>query len=260
MIKVKRPTISALIKCQNEETFLKECINSIKPFVNEIVLINNNSTDGSVKIANSLGVKVVNFEGFPGGNISLADYYNWCTAQTSGDYVIKWDADIVAFEFYNEATKHLNWNIEAVFYPLFDMYGDHKHTRKNITCGPEPYVFRRDIQHYNNHDGIERLPFWGERPAKVIRIDKSLGLHMNIKSSIRYALREIMKEYRKINSKMSLEDWANQYYDLNKEAEKIDLNILKDVVPYNGTYPKILNDYISNPKWLIEQGKRITVV
>jgi glycosyltransferase involved in cell wall biosynthesis len=70
--------ISALVKCHNEELFLRQCIESIRPLVDEIVVVDNNSTDSSREIAMQLGVKVVDFAGDPGGSIGLADYYNWC--------------------------------------------------------------------------------------------------------------------------------------------------------------------------------------
>jgi glycosyltransferase involved in cell wall biosynthesis len=258
-MKFRKPTLSALIKCHNEETFLRECIQSIQPFVDEIVLINNNSTDESASIASSFDIKIINFNGFPGGNISLADYYNWCTEQTSGDYVIKWDADMIAFENYGKLNKYLNGNIEAIFYPLCDLYGDHKHTTKAGVCGPEPYVFKRDIKHYNHHDGIERLPFWNNEKQNVAIVNEAMALHMNLKSTEKYVLREIMREYRKQRRSVSLEEWANKNYDLKKEINNMESTIIKNIKPYNGVYSRVLNTYLNKPKWkiLYENGRPI---
>ncbi len=51
--------VSVLILTHNEEKHIKECIESC-PFADEIVVIDDNSTDNTVALATSLGAKVVN--------------------------------------------------------------------------------------------------------------------------------------------------------------------------------------------------------
>ncbi len=252
MMKIKRTTVSAIIKCNNEETFLKECIISIIPFVDEVILIDNNSTDASVEIAKNLNVKVINFQSWPGGNVSLAQYYNWCSDQAKTDYIVKWDADMIAFENY-QIKDHLKRNPDALFYSLYDLYGDHKHTKFNIICGPEPYVFKKQFRHYNYHNGIERLPFWGENKNTIITyLTEVQGLHMNLKDTEKYVLREIMKEYRKQRRQQPLADWTKDNYDLKSEIQKMENQMLKSIVPYKHHYPKILDSYLSKPIWEIQ--------
>jgi glycosyltransferase involved in cell wall biosynthesis len=51
--------ITANIITLNEENNIKECINSLKEVCDEIIVVDSNSTDNTVAIAESLGAKVV---------------------------------------------------------------------------------------------------------------------------------------------------------------------------------------------------------
>jgi glycosyltransferase involved in cell wall biosynthesis len=52
-------TISVVIPCYNEEEGLKGVIPSIPESVDEVVVVDNNSTDGTAEVAASLGARVV---------------------------------------------------------------------------------------------------------------------------------------------------------------------------------------------------------
>jgi len=56
--------IITLITFKNEKHFIKTCINSVKPFSDEIITINDSSDDGSDEIATDLGAKVFNNNDF----------------------------------------------------------------------------------------------------------------------------------------------------------------------------------------------------
>lgn len=52
-------TISAIIPCYNEEEGIKKVLRDMPSFVDEVVVVDNNSTDNTGKVAKSLGAKVV---------------------------------------------------------------------------------------------------------------------------------------------------------------------------------------------------------
>jgi cellulose synthase/poly-beta-1,6-N-acetylglucosamine synthase-like glycosyltransferase len=54
----KVTTISACIIVKNEEKFLPQCLNSIKGFVDEIIVVDTGSTDKTVDIAGSHGARI----------------------------------------------------------------------------------------------------------------------------------------------------------------------------------------------------------
>ena len=52
-------TVSVLILTRNEEKHIRECIESCLPFADEIIVIDDGSTDQTVTIAENLGAKVI---------------------------------------------------------------------------------------------------------------------------------------------------------------------------------------------------------
>ncbi|MDR1942578.1 MAG: glycosyltransferase family 2 protein [Endomicrobium sp.] len=79
--------ISAYVLTKNEEKHIRECIESVK-WANEIVIVDDFSTDSTVEISQSMGCKVVQnkFEYF-------GKQRNFALTQCSNDWVICLDAD-----------------------------------------------------------------------------------------------------------------------------------------------------------------------
>ena len=65
--------ISLIIHTKNEEKNIKDCILSAKEVANEIIIIDQSSSDGTVEIAKSLGATVYSIpdKGF------VYDYFNF---------------------------------------------------------------------------------------------------------------------------------------------------------------------------------------
>jgi hypothetical protein len=113
--------ISLMMRARNEEQFLYASVKSIVDHVDEVVLIDNLSTDRTPEIiaalCNEYPGKVVSFSypfeirragretlelaSSPNGRASphlLANYYNWCLRCCTNPFVLKWDADMLATE------------------------------------------------------------------------------------------------------------------------------------------------------------------
>jgi len=271
-------SISAMIRCNNEDDFLKESIGSICNFADEIVFINNKCTDNSVEIAKQFKIKIVHFNYNIGGDVSLTDYTNWCAEQTKGDYILRWDADMIACDnFSNMIKDNLEKNTKVIWYPLLNFYGDHKHTVKNRKIRfSEPYFFHRKLKHTEHKFGHEL--FWHpneenkyitantdldfatsnaviqNKKFSIINLENPFALHFNIKSTMKYFLRKQMNFYMKKKLKnISLLEWSKIKFKQNwvEELNNTELNILNRVIYYNGSYPDVLNDYMKNPKYKI---------
>jgi len=110
-----KPGLSAMIRVRNEEQAIEPMLIDIIDLFDEIVLVDNASTDSTVTtIATTLAcmgqrarhVRVYSYpfqiarcgdEHFrtPADSVhSLVHYYNWCLSQCQYDYVWKWDADM----------------------------------------------------------------------------------------------------------------------------------------------------------------------
>ena len=54
------PTVSLCMIVKDEEDLLPRCLESVREYVDEIILVDTGSTDSSVEIAESFGAKVYN--------------------------------------------------------------------------------------------------------------------------------------------------------------------------------------------------------
>ena len=113
--KGKTRGISAMLRVKNEEKNIVDCLDSIVECFDEIVVIDNGSTDLTVMLVNDfknkhpLGQRV-NLHSYPfvvarcgaehqatdeNSLKNLAYYYNWCLSRCQYTLVCKWDADMV---------------------------------------------------------------------------------------------------------------------------------------------------------------------
>ncbi len=80
-------TLSMIVK--NEEKHIKECLESVKGIVDEIVVVDTGSTDNTIKIAKTFGAKIYNFEWIN----DFAAARNYALKKSSGDWILYLDAD-----------------------------------------------------------------------------------------------------------------------------------------------------------------------
>lgn len=118
-----RPTVSANYIVKNEEEYLPFSIRSIYDAVDEIIVVDNGSTDRTVEIA----------AGFPKVRLLHSDVQdfaalrNLAISHSSGDWLIKIDADEVFYEDFPEVLPRLleNPHVDAYtcwFYHLMKSY------------------------------------------------------------------------------------------------------------------------------------------
>jgi len=117
--------ISAMIRIRNEAEFLEPAVRSLAPLADEVVLIDNLSTDGTADAIRRLKSR------FPGKIVAYryehdvarvgsetwklatepvgarsprlcSNYYNWCLERCNGPYVLKWDGDMIAVESFRQ--------------------------------------------------------------------------------------------------------------------------------------------------------------
>lgn len=74
---------------KNEEKYLRDCFVSVKDAVDEIILVDTGSTDGTIKIAEEFGAKIYSF---PWVN-DFSAARNFALGKSTGDWVLYLDAD-----------------------------------------------------------------------------------------------------------------------------------------------------------------------
>ena len=116
--------ISVMMRVKNEVEFLAASVLSIIEYVDEIILIDNQSTDGSTVLIQELARRFPaklrvysyplevartgyeNLEGYLQNPLSphlLANYYNWCLSKCTHPFVMKWDGDMIATDAFYSA-------------------------------------------------------------------------------------------------------------------------------------------------------------
>jgi (heptosyl)LPS beta-1,4-glucosyltransferase len=96
-IMIKKPLISAVINVKNEAEALNKCLRSIKNLVDEIIVIDMDSTDGSQEIAKNAGAKVFFYR--PMKFVEPAR--NFALSKATGKWILLLDPD----EFLNKTLK-----------------------------------------------------------------------------------------------------------------------------------------------------------
>ena len=98
-------TLALCMIVKNEEEMLGGCLESIKDWVDEMIVVDTGSTDNTKQIAIDHGAKVFDFEWIN----DFAAARNFSKAQTNCDYVVALDADEQAmFDKSVAAVKALN--------------------------------------------------------------------------------------------------------------------------------------------------------
>jgi glycosyltransferase involved in cell wall biosynthesis len=107
--------VSAMLRVKNEESKIYHCLKSIYDVFDEIVLVDNGSTDRTLQIVREFKttagkdekIKIFFYPfkiarcgdehyGTPEDSVhNLAYYYNWALSKCSRRYVCKWDGDMV---------------------------------------------------------------------------------------------------------------------------------------------------------------------
>src|SRR4051812_31939921 len=98
-----RPPMSVTIITLNEEENLPHAIRSVS-WAEEVIVVDSGSTDGTVKVAQELGAKVI-FNSWPG----YGQQKNFAQNQTTHDWVLNIDADeVVSQELAQEIQECLS--------------------------------------------------------------------------------------------------------------------------------------------------------
>jgi glycosyltransferase involved in cell wall biosynthesis/cytochrome c-type biogenesis protein CcmH/NrfG len=112
--KFKRPTISACMIVKNEEKMLARCFESIKDYVDEIVVVDTGSTDSTVEIAESYGANVY----YHSWEDNFSKHRNQSIDYAGSDWILIIDADEELMPGSGEEIKRavrVDDNVDSIF-------------------------------------------------------------------------------------------------------------------------------------------------
>jgi len=179
---MKKSKISVVINTYNEEKNLARCLESIKDFCDEVVVVDMYSTDNTVEIARKYGAKIYNHEhtGF------VEPARNFALRQTQSDWILLIDADEEAPKLLLSELKSIAKKNEIDYVNL---------PRKNIIFGkwikhsrwwPDYNVrfFKKGKVEWN--DKIHSIPITYGKGREIPAEEKFAIIHHNFQTISQY--------------------------------------------------------------------------
>lgn len=119
---MKNNSISLCMIVKNEETCLGRCLDSVKDYVDEIIIVDTGSTDRTVEIAKSYGARIYHH---PWEN-DFSKHRNQSLSYATGDWILQMDADE---EMFAEDGRRIRETVETdsadyYFLRFFDLKKD----------------------------------------------------------------------------------------------------------------------------------------
>lgn len=100
---------------KNEEKSIGHCLRSIKPLVDEMIVVDTGSTDGTKDIAKVFGAKVYDFE----WSDSFSDARNFSLSKASGKWILVLDADeAISSSDFDKLKKLVRTSTRTVAYSI----------------------------------------------------------------------------------------------------------------------------------------------
>lgn len=134
--------ISVVILAKNEETRIEDCIESVRFWAGEIIVVDDESTDNTVRIAESLGAKVLTKKMEIEGR-----HRNWAYAKANNQWVLSLDADERLTEGLKkeiESTVASNPGENAFTIPRKNFIGDYWMRWGGMYPSAQLKLFRKD--------------------------------------------------------------------------------------------------------------------
>jgi glycosyltransferase involved in cell wall biosynthesis len=290
MNKIKK---SAVINCFNEELYIDIAIQSIYDYVEEIVVVDNASTDSTVKIVNDFIVqndshKKIKFISLNESK-QIADVRNFAIENASFEWIVKWDGDFCAFTGADLTTSR-TCSIEDLFAHIdqtnqsFDFYllysinlaGDLFHydtTRQYLGLHGDAFIGRKSCMRYLADNvygdmGILRNESGGEARIEYLNKPESgpmYFVHMYAVKDYEYIFyRAHLSEYQvwrgqNPNGKFNFWEWLSVVKGNNSVdgIKFIEREYIKNLSRHGISVPVNLKKYQDNPKFLIEYKDNI---
>jgi glycosyltransferase involved in cell wall biosynthesis len=276
----KRPKgISVIMRVKNEVDWIRPSIESIKGIADEIIVVDNGSTDGTPDILHEIEAKekgLVKIWKRP--DLDIRSLSSFALNQTTFNWVWRWDGDMIAHTTGERDISYLRGRILSLdpqrYYVIYlrhiNLAGDLFHQDRNEIFHVEEYIYTYSEKAYYIHPGrFEAVKF--PRYYKPLFWYEPFVFHVNIKPAHRMLLRYFwddwmeLKDYRKYPR---LEDYVKEKIkdefgtDLCKKAEKICIEkSFNNYIPFNkdifGPYPAQLEPYLKEPKYKLryKEGK-----
>ena len=273
--------ISILMRVKDEADWIKSSVESIKRIADEIVIVDNGSTDGTYEFLEEIGSKEKGLiKLWQRRDLDYCDLSNFALKNTSFRWIFKWDGDMIAhtsgeYDIAKLRNRILSLNPKryyVIYLSFINLSGDLCHQNPNEMVHIEEYIYTySNSAHYIHPGRFEAVKF--PKYHRVLFWYEPYSFHVNVKPARRMLRRHFWADW------MELKDYIN-FPTLNdyvkakiegefgttswEEAERRCVQkLLSHHIPYSkekfGPHPELLKPYLKNPKYkmIYENGKII---
>lgn len=219
--------LSVLILTLNEEKHIYRCIESLLPFAKEIFIVDSYSTDKTVEIAESLGVKV--YQNKWPGNHAIQFQWGLDNCPITTDWVMKMDADEFVLP---ELSDEINIKLKALDDSVSGVY-----IKRRV------YFMNRWIKH-GGYYPIWLLRIW--RHDKGVMEQRWMDEHIKLSAGDTIHFENDLVD----DNKNNLSWWTEKHNNYaTREAVDI-LNILHEFIKYDEVQPNLWGTQEQRKRWL----------
>ena len=266
--------ISIYMRVKNEWDWIAASIASIRGIADEIIVVDNGSTDGTYEILQDM-VRIEN------GRLKLwhrpelyhADLSNFALEQTTFRWVFRFDGDMIAHTSGPHNIEKLRSRVLAlnphrhylIYLRHINLSGDvfHQDPREMVHIEEYIHTFSESARfiHPGRFEAV-KFPFY----YKSLFWYEPYVFHVNIKPARRMLLRYFWEDWMELKDYIrypTLEDYAVAHIEKEfgtpfmEEAQTLCVNrMLQNHIPFDperfGPYPELLKPYLTQPKYLIQ--------
>jgi len=209
-------TISVVIFGKNDEQYIERLFKSVKPFANEILYLNNGSTDKTLNIVKKYTNNIFHDNGYRNN----AKFRNFLNSKVKSKWTLFMDTDeLVTKEFTNKIKDLLNWidtkpTIHHIYFKCVNLIYDEKHMLTTQDFHPFLFHPKLALKEYAN--------WFGERHENYI--GKGNGFFWDIFAVVHYNLLLVDRLKEKL---VNEKGFYGEYVD---KTEKYDYTVSNDQV------------------------------
>jgi len=270
----KRPHgLSIIMRVKNEVDWIRPSILSIIDIADEIVIVDNGSTDGTYQVLEEMASKekgLISIWQRP--DLDQCSLSNFALEQTRFRWIFRWDGDMVAHTSGEHAISDLRDRLLSLdsrhYYVIYlrhiNLSGDllHQDSREMVHIEEYIHIYSEAARyiHPGRFEAIKVPKYY-----KVLFWYEPYSFHVNVKPARRMLLRyfwENWMELRDYQRFPTLEDYVSQKIEGEfgtsswEEAEKICVHkILQHHVHFDqevfGPYPELLKALLESQKYKI---------
>jgi glycosyltransferase involved in cell wall biosynthesis len=214
--------ITVIIPCLNEEQGIERVLRLMPAFIDEVIVVDNGSTDGTSKVAERLGARVIREKVRGYGRA-----YKRGFAQATGDVVITLDGDhsypVDAISYLLEAFLHLEADfLNASRFPVRDRHAmSFKHKLGNLVLSVAMSIlFLRWVRDSQSGMWVFRRSILDSMDLTSDGMAFSEEIKIEALKNSRVRFREISIQYSSRLGEIKLNPWRDGFHNLFFLAKK----------------------------------------